>query len=204
MALTQIGKGGLGSTIGIGTNSPDRSLHVAGTEPSIVFEKTNESTDLKTFRIFMNSSSLQIGTVDDAFSAGVTAIEITRDNTDAITGINVRSEGGATTTSLQQGLAKVWIEMGSDYVADDSLNIASTSDDGTGKFGYTYTNNMSNASYAPTAGPTGGARNTTFLWIETTNLATSNAEASIGSCADGGTVALTDSSNAASIHGDLA
>ena len=116
----------------------------------------------------------------------------------------IKSEGGATTTSVQQGLAKAWYEMGSDFALDDSLNIASVSDDGTGKFGYTYTSNMGNASYAPTAGPTGGARNTTFLWVETTNLATSNAEASIGTCADGGTVALTDSSNAASIHGDLA
>ena len=77
--------------VGIGTSSPDRSLHVAGTEPSIVFEKTNEATDLKTFRIFMNSSSLQIGTVDDAFSAGQNALEITRDNTDNITGIQFKT-----------------------------------------------------------------------------------------------------------------
>ena len=146
MALTQIGKGGLGSTIGIGTNSPDRSLHVAGTEPSIVFEKTNESTDLKTFRIFMNSSSLQIGTVDDAFSAGVTAIEITRDNTDAITGINVRSEGGATTTSLQQGLCKAFAFVNQVTPATEaSFNISSASDEGTGQTLFTYTSAFTSA-----------------------------------------------------------
>ena len=153
MALTQIGKGGLGSTIGIGTNSPDRSLHVAGTEPSIVFEKTNESTDLKTFRIFMNSSSLQIGTVDDAFSAGVTALEITRDNTDAITGITVRSEGGATTTSLQQGLAKQWTHFDSSgtLTARDSLNVSGFTDNSTGNYNVNFSSNYGNDDYALTS-----------------------------------------------------
>ena len=73
--------------VGIGTTSPDRSLHIAGSEPSVVLENTGQGTDLKTWRLYSNSSSLQIGTVDDAFSAGQNALEITRDNTDQITGM---------------------------------------------------------------------------------------------------------------------
>lgn len=77
--------------VGIGTASPDRSLHIAGSEPSVVFENTGQGTDLKTWRIYSNSSSLQVGTVDDAFSAGQNALEITRDNTDNITGIQFKT-----------------------------------------------------------------------------------------------------------------
>ena len=203
MALTQIGKGGLGSTIGIGTNSPDRSLHVAGTEPSIVFEKTDESTDLKTFRIFMNSSSLQIGTVDDAFSAGVTAIEITRDNTDAITGINVRSEGGATTTSLQQGLAKSWLNhkgSGSGDVIRDSINTASAVDNGTGHYTYTFTNAFSNDDFSFTyCGSQSGAETT--YQMSTASQATGTHSIQLKNAA--GTVTDRDFI-CGTFHGDLA
>ena len=116
--------------------------------------------------------------------------------------IAVTGEGNSTTTNLQQGLCKVWYEMGGDFALDDSLNMASVTDDGTGIITYAYTNNMANASYAPTAGPTGGGRNTTFIVVETTTLSTSGAEASIGTV--GGSNALSDSPHAMSLHGDLA
>ena len=80
------------------------------------------------------------------------------------------------TSVVFNGTAKAWFEMGSDFVLDDSYNIASKTDDGTGLFTYTYTNNMASANYALNAGPTGGARNTTFIWVETTSLSTSGAE----------------------------
>jgi len=116
--------------------------------------------------------------------------------------IAVTGEGNSTTTNLQQGLCKVWYEMGSDFLLDDSLNMASVTDDGTGIITYAYTNNMANASYAPTAGPTGGGRNTTFIVVETTTLSTSGAEASVGTV--GGSNALSDQPHAMSLHGDLA
>jgi hypothetical protein len=77
--------------VGIGETSPDRSLHITGTEPSVVLENSGQGTDLKTWRIYSNSSSLQIGTVDDAFASGQNALEITRDNTDNITGIQFKT-----------------------------------------------------------------------------------------------------------------
>ena len=127
---------------------------------------------------------------------------------DTITGVTtagsiaITGEGNSTTTNLQQGLCKVWYEMGSDFALDDSLNMASVTDDGTGIITYAYTNSMANARYAPTAGPTGGARNTTVIVVETTTRSTSGAEASIGPV--GGSNALSDSAHAMSLHGDLA
>lgn len=68
--------------------------------------------------------------------------------------VTVTSEGGAVTTSLQQGLAKMWLSMnGTGTVAiDDSLNIASITDNSTGNYTNTFTNAMSAASFASFAG----------------------------------------------------
>ena len=116
--------------------------------------------------------------------------------------ITITGEGTAT-MKLQQGLCKAWFEMAADFLLDDSLNIASMTDDGTGLFTYTYTNNMASANYALNAGPTGGARNTTFIWVETTSLSTSGAAASMGT-QSGGTTSLSDGDNCMALHGDLA
>ena len=93
--------------------------------------------------------------------------------------------------------------MGTDFLLDNSYNIASMTDDGTGLFTYTYTNNMANSNYAPNAGPTSGARNTTYIWVETTTLTSSGAAASAGTQV-GGSTALSDVSNCMALHGDLA
>ena len=70
--------------------------------------------------------------------------------------INVTGEGGSTTTNLQSGLAKQWVNMnGSGTVAvTDSFNNTSMTDNGTGNYSTTITNNMNNSTYAI---PTGGA-----------------------------------------------
>jgi len=61
----------------------------------------------------------------------------------------VTSEGGNVTTSLQQGLAKVWTKGdGSGTVGiTDSLNTASMTDEGTGDYTYNFTNSMGNTTY---------------------------------------------------------
>ena len=67
---------------------------------------------------------------------------------DTITGvatagsIAVTGEGNSTTTNLQQGLTKAFIIAESDATDIGSFNIASTTDNGTGDYTYTYTNNM--------------------------------------------------------------
>jgi len=64
--------------------------------------------------------------------------------------IDVTGEGNSTTTSLQQGLAKVWLQydQSSSTAIQDSFNVASITDNATGKATTTYTNNMNSTSYA--------------------------------------------------------
>lgn len=86
-----------------------------------------------------------------------------RNGTSAITintsaQMTVRGEGGNATTNLQQGLAKVWVNIdGTGTITNsDSLNVSSLTDHTTGDYGITISNNMGNATYA-VASHTGGA-----------------------------------------------
>jgi hypothetical protein len=65
--------------------------------------------------------------------------------------IAVTGEGNSTTTNLQQGLAKAWVNFnGTGTIATrDSFNVSSLNDDGSGKYDFVYTNNMSSQNYAP-------------------------------------------------------
>ncbi len=66
--------------------------------------------------------------------------------------ISVVAEGGTNTTNLQQGLAKAWAGTAKDGVADDTYNISSISDLGTGSDNqFTFTTNMSNNDFALTS-----------------------------------------------------
>ena len=63
--------------------------------------------------------------------------------------LTATSEGGAVTTSVQQGLAKAWADYeGSTNTIEDSFNISSVDDDSTGVFDYNYTSNMNSNNYA--------------------------------------------------------
>ena len=62
--------------------------------------------------------------------------------------ITITSEGGAATQSLQQGLAKAWIQHNAGTAITNSLNYASLTDVGTGNYRPNYTNNMANNDYA--------------------------------------------------------
>ena len=79
----------------------------------------------------------------------------------AVTGVHTigtnavaTSDGGAATTSIVQGLAKAWSRFNGTGTAaiDDSFNIASISDTGTGHYALNFTNNMSNDNYAKVEG----------------------------------------------------
>ena len=76
---------------------------------------------------------------------GTTAITV-----DSSAQMTVKSDGGATTTSLQQGLGKAWINFnGSGTIATrDSFNISGNTDNGSGSYTPAYTNNFSNNDYA--------------------------------------------------------
>ena len=87
--------------------------------------------------------------------------------------ILVTGEGGSTTTNLQQGLGKHWLNLdGTGTIAiSDSFNCASATDDGTGDYRpISFTNNMSNATYAGTGTTRGGSGD--FSVVAISSLAT--------------------------------
>jgi hypothetical protein len=63
--------------------------------------------------------------------------------------ISVLGEGTSATTNLQQGLAKVWYNFKGDgtVAIRDSLNASGITDNGTGDYDITFTNNMGNNDY---------------------------------------------------------
>ena len=67
--------------------------------------------------------------------------------------ITVTSEGGAATQSLQQGLAKVWVNLnGTGTIATrDSFSVASVVDNGTGAYTINFSNTMNNSNYSSVA-----------------------------------------------------
>ena len=63
--------------------------------------------------------------------------------------ILVTGEGNSTTTNLQQGLAKIWVNYQQNTPAvRDSLNVSGVTDTATGRYAVAYTNNMGNALYS--------------------------------------------------------
>ena len=64
--------------------------------------------------------------------------------------ISVRGESSATTTNLQQGLAKCWVNFTTETTTAtrDSFNFSSLSDEATGNTVINLTNNMANTNYS--------------------------------------------------------
>ena len=78
---------------------------------------------------------------------------------DTITGVTtagsiaVTGEGNSTTTNLQQGLAKAWVRFngGGTVAINDSFNIGSLTDNGTGLYTFAFSSNMGNVNFCGTA-----------------------------------------------------
>lgn len=65
------------------------------------------------------------------------------------TASNITVTDGSTTMQLQQGLAKVWSNLNgtSTIAARDNFNISGYTDNGTGDYTHSYTNNLGNTNY---------------------------------------------------------
>ena len=75
-------------------------------------------------------------------------------------------EGGTNTTNIQQGLAKAWSNLdGSSFGLNDSFNLGSATDDGSGDYGLNFTNNMANTNYS--GGGLGGHDAGSYTRIQT-------------------------------------
>ena len=85
------------------------------------------------------SSQLNVDTIGDKAGSGGTNVKIANTSTYV-------SDGGSATQNTVQGLLKAWVRIdgdASDASIDDSFNCASITDNGTGDYSVTRTNNMS-------------------------------------------------------------
>ena len=62
--------------------------------------------------------------------------------------IAVTGEGNSTTTNLQQGLSKCWINQSNGQTIRDSFNVATLTDIATGDYSTNFTNNFGNNDYS--------------------------------------------------------
>jgi len=115
--------------------------------------------------------------------------------------IVVTGEGNSTTTNLQQGLCKVWCQIvGSDASVQDSLNVSSSTDVGTGRETITFSNNMNNDDYSGQISST-GAGSPALFYSRIRVISTSQ----FGDDAVNSSGSYTDAANICySINGDLA
>ena len=92
----------------------------------------------------------------DTITGKSTATTITIGSTPVVSAsansMTIRGEGSAQ-TSIQQGLAKVWVNIvGAGTGFNDSFNASSVTDTGTGIADTTFTNNMANDDFSLTVG----------------------------------------------------
>jgi len=115
--------------------------------------------------------------------------------------IVVTGEGGSTTTSLQQGLAKCWTRTSGDGTSLlDSLNCSSIDDRSTGQLDVNFTNSMASVNFyiSLTIQQESGGLN--FI-LSSTNATTT---AQFASGTTNTSVAYQDHAMGSSVHGDLA
>jgi len=88
------------------------------------------------------ASTLKLNTLTGASTAG---------------SIAVTGEGNSTTTNLQQGLIKAWVNFnGTSTIAErDSFNVSGLVDNGTGSYNVTIANDMANANFSVVSGGSG-------------------------------------------------
>jgi len=105
------------------------------------------------------------------------------------------------TSFVYNGSAKVWIkfDMSSSFTTEDSFNVSSLDDDGTGDFGLNFSNNMSNANYPAPA--SAGEDNANVL----TNFGTVSTSSMDGQTRQTQANAASDkANNSVCVFGDLA
>ena len=131
-------------------------------------------------------NTITMGSTTATLNFGNTVIANASAGSSTITG-----EGGSTTTNLQQGLVKgficVDVSSGAAFSSDDSFNIASVSDSGTGHFALGFTNNMATIRY----NSPGGCYTATGTTVGVTGEATTGTNLRISD--NGGSASDTDS-----------
>ena len=135
----------------------------------------------------------------DTITGKSTATTITIGSTPVVSAsansMTIRGEG-SNQTSIQQGLAKMWIQFdGTGTIGtQDAFNRGGLTDNGTGNYTVTFTNNMNNNDYASS-----GIANQATVTSEAVSTSTINALSAnhSGTLTDGSIVSVL-------VHGDLA
>ena len=95
-----------------------------------------------------NDTGIDLATNDQILLKVANATRLTMNSTGQTT---IVGEGGSTTTSLQQGLTKVWAKTTADGTSlEDSFNVSSLGDTASGQQTINFSNNMNNDDHAPT------------------------------------------------------
>ena len=149
--------GGLTTTgnVGIGTSTPDYLAEVEGSGGgnAVTLAVTNTGSDPARLQLNSGHGNWSVAnsvTVADALEFRDESANATRMLIENSGNALVSSEGGAVTTSVQQGLCKQWINFsGAGAIAiRDSFNTTSITDNGTGNYTVTIANDMSNNQWA--------------------------------------------------------
>ena len=115
--------------------------------------------------------------------------------------VNTGTEKSIDTSYIFNVVAKVWIkfDMSSSFTNEDSFNVSSLDDDGSGDFGLNFSNNMANANYpAPaSAGEDNANVLTNFGTVATSSMDGQTRQTQANS-------AIDKANNSVCILGDLA
>ena len=111
--------------------------------------------------------------VVDTLTGKSTATTITIGSTPVVSAsansMTIRGEG-SNQTSIQQGLAKAWINKSANGTTiNDSFNVSALDDDGTGDFGVHYTTDFSSTNYCWSSGNDDGSTTTAAMVTDSTN-----------------------------------
>ena len=110
------------------------------------------------------------------------------------------------TTNLQQGLAKAWVKHNAAAALQDSLNISSGTDTGTGDYTFVFTSNMTNAEYGLSGAASLGSGNVPVVsWNpRESGQTTSDFDVELGYTSTIPAYTYFDAHGGGLIHGDLA
>ena len=122
--------------------------------------------------------------------------------------IAVTGEGNSTTTNLQQGLAKCWLQSSDSAGITDSLNIASGTDNGTGDYTFAISNDMANSTYSIVSTASQSSGNSPVISCNPTNDTNSTSvyrlQVGLTTNGSGGAYTDIDKLNYSAVFGDLA
>ena len=119
--------------------------------------------------------------------------------------ISVTVEGNSTTTNLQQGLAKAWLNQSQNNTINDSLNISGLTDNGVGDCTFLFSAVMANVNHS-LLGVMNSGGNAANIMIIHNAMATASGRCRFGNYAGSGNsfTPFDDNSVKNTTHGDLA